>query len=147
MCKLSNFTSDTIEGRLAIARDAITKLGVRAALLGTRPNTPPESPKWGYEGVDRPHKEVAKYRARIRFCDASTGSDVRISSTGYDDPSDAGYWYMCAHIKAWGTLSYFVNEIGEKMVAHLLKGTPIWGRRTMADNLRGIRTDENVPLC
>ena len=140
-------TAETPEGRLTIARKAIAKLGVRAAMLKTRPNRPPEPPKWGWEGVDQPVKGVEKYRARIRFCDASTGSDVRISSTGYDNPADAGYWYMCAHIKAWGTLSYFVNEIDPDMVAFLLEGAPRWGSRQIQDNLRNVNTDRNAPVC
>lgn len=136
----------TPERRIEIARDMLVKLGTRAAALGLHPSSPPESPKWGYEGVDKPNKKVAKYRARIRFCDASTGKDIRISSTGYDDPADAGYWYMCAHIRAWGALSYYAKEIHPKMLTFLLQSNPVWGPRQIRDNLQGIHLERNAIL-
>lgn len=132
---------ETFETRMAIARDVLAKLGTRRAAQGLQPSHPPESPKWGFEGVDRPHKGRPKYRARIRFCDAAAGKDVRISSTGYDDPADAGYWYMCAHIRAWGALSHFAAEVTPKMLTFLEKGAPT----PIRDNLRGIKTERNAP--
>lgn len=141
MSNATKKTADTAAGRLAIATDVLNKLGARRAAQGLQPPHPPEAPKWGFEGVDQPHKGRPKYRARIRFCDASAGRDVRINSTGYDNPADAGYWYMCAHIAAWGALSYFAAEFTPKMLAFLESGTPT----PIRGNLQGIDTEKNTP--
>lgn len=97
--------------RATIAREVIAKLGTRRALDGTRPvPTPTENPT-GFEGVDAIGKR-GKYRARIRYCDALTGGDVRVTlGCSFRSAEEAGFAYATAHIQLWGALSYFVGEL------------------------------------
>ncbi len=94
--------------RAEIANIVIAKLGATRAKDGTTPNTPPIANKVGFEGVDY---TGGKFRARIRFSNALNGSDVRLTLGRFDNAADAGYAYAAAHVRLWGSLSYFVGEI------------------------------------
>ena len=124
--------------RLRIAQQVIAKFGTRRAAQGLQPPHPPENPKHGWDGVDIADKGGRTYRARIRFCEALTGKDARINQRGFADAADAGYWYMCAHIQAWGALSRYAEEIDPEVLAFLNKGGG-----GVRDNLRGVNTEHN----
>ena len=95
--------------REQVARKAIEKLGTRRVKDGTHPTKPPEPNKVGFEGVDV--LPSGNYRARIRFCDALSGRDTRVTLGTYKDAEQAGLAYRTAHISLWGSLSYFVGEL------------------------------------
>ena len=128
---------DSAAKRLQIAQSVITKFGTRRAAQGLQPAHPPEAPKHGWDGVDIADKGGRTYRARIRFCEASTGKDVRINQRGFADAADAGYWHMCAHIRAWGALSRYAEEIDPEVLAFLADGADT----SVRDNLRGLSLD------
>jgi len=92
-----------------IAQDIIRRLGVRRAKEGTRPIPPAIPNKTGFEGVDF---TGGKYRAQIRFSDALSGQDTRITLGRFDSAESAGMAYRAAHIHLWGALSYFLGGVG-----------------------------------
>ncbi len=91
-----------------VAQNVIARLGIRRAKDGNRPTKPPIPNKTGFDGVDF---SGGKYRARIRFCDALSGKDTRITLGRFSNPETAGYAYRVAHIHLWGSLSYFLGEV------------------------------------
>ena len=102
--------------RERIARKAIERLGVARAREAGEPLAPPEPNKVGFPGVDaltrgKPPVLTGKYRARIRFTDALSGSDTRITLGTFNCAEDAGFAYRAAHIHLWGSLSYFLGEV------------------------------------
>ena len=94
--------------RQQIAREVISKLGCQRAKDGTHPTVPPIANKVGFAGVDYTN---GSFRARIRFCNALSGKDTRITLGRFDTPAEAGFAYAAAHVVLWGSLSYFVREI------------------------------------
>lgn len=97
-------TTATIKlDRAIILNEVIAKIGLRRALEAAEPNVTPEPNKWGVVGVDY---TGGKFRARIRFCDASTGQDVRITLMRTDSLEDADYAYRAAHVALWGSASW-----------------------------------------
>jgi hypothetical protein len=97
-----------------ITNRVIRKLGTRRAAEAKR--TPPEgvltngqnTPNpTGFDGVDCVGR---KYRARIRFCDALSGADVRVTLGTYGSAEEAGYAYCEAHIRLWGVASRYAPE-------------------------------------
>jgi hypothetical protein len=122
----ATFATDTTPAtRRIIAEQVIAKLGARRAAQGLQEPHPPENPKYGFEGVDIPRKPTGnrppKYRARIRFCDALEGGDVRISQCGFDTPEEAGVWVGLAHVLAWGALSRYADEYDLELLAKLIQ--------------------------
>ncbi len=99
----------TILERTIVARKAIENLGARRARDGQSVNVPPEPNKTGFDGVDQ--LPSGSYRARIRFCNALTGEDTRLSLGAYKSAEAAGLAYRSAHLHLWGALSYFVGEV------------------------------------
>lgn len=118
----TTFTTDTTPAtRRAIAYQVIAKLGARRAAQGLQEPHPPENPKYGFEGVDIPRKGGSKFRARIRFCDALTGEDVRIGQCGFATPAEAGAWVGAAHVLVWGALSRYADEFEPELLAKLIQ--------------------------
>ena len=102
--------------REKIAQKAIERLGVARAREASEPMSPPEPNKVGFPGVDalkrgKPPVLTGKFRARIRFTDALSGADTRITLGTFDCAEDAGFAYRAAHIHLWGSLSYFLGEV------------------------------------
>lgn len=89
--------------RVVILNDVIAMLGTRRALEAAETHVTPEPNKWGCVGVDY---TGGKYRARIRFCDALTGADTRITLIRTDNLSQADYAYRAAHVLLWGSASW-----------------------------------------
>jgi hypothetical protein len=114
-------TETTAETRRATAYSIIAKLGARRAAQGLQEPHPPENPKYGFEGVDIPRKGGSKYRARIRFCDALSGDDVRIGQCGFDTPEEASEWVGVAHVLVWGALSRYADEFEPELLAELIE--------------------------
>lgn len=104
----------TIAQRAEIANRVIRKLGTRRAreakrtpppgVLTNGQNTPNPT---GFDGVDCIGK---KYRARIRFCDALSGNDCRVTIGTFDSAEKAGYAYCEAHTLLWGSASRYTPE-------------------------------------
>jgi hypothetical protein len=104
----------TLAQRADIANRVIRKLGNRRAseakrtppvgVLTNGQNTPNPT---GFDGVDCVGR---KFRARIRFCDALSGADVRMTLGSYASAEEAGYAYCEAHTRLWGSASRYTPE-------------------------------------
>jgi len=94
--------------RFTIANAVIAKLGHRRAREASMPLRPPVPNPTGFDGVD---KLGGRYRARIRFCDALSGKDVRLTLGMFDTAERAGYAYAAAHVKLWGAASRYTREL------------------------------------
>jgi len=104
----------TLEKRNEIALRVIAKLGNRRAreakrtpdqgVLTNGATTPNPT---GFDGVDPIGR---KYRARIRFCDALSGADCRVTLGTYGSAEEAGYAYCEAHVRLWGSASRYTSE-------------------------------------
>jgi hypothetical protein len=95
----------TIE-REEIAQSVLRKLGTRRAAEAARPCYPPIPNPHGFDGVD---KSGNKYRARIRYCDALSGKDTRITLGRFATAEQAGFAYATAHIQLWGSHSRYLQ--------------------------------------
>lgn len=102
--------------RAEILNKVIAKVGAKRALeakttkegvLTIGQNIP--NP-YGFDGVDKPDKRSRKFRARIRFTDALSGQDVRLTLGSFDSAEEAGYAYAMAHIKLWGSASRYNDD-------------------------------------
>ncbi len=93
--------------RAIILNEVIAKLGTRRAMEAAETHVTPEPNKWGCVGVDF---TGGKFRARIRFCDALTGQDVRVTLTRTDNVADADYAYRAAHTLLWGSASWAAGD-------------------------------------
>ena len=94
--------------KLQIAIDVVTRLGAARAKDGTHLHPPVYANKTGYHGVDYVN---GKFRSRIRFSDALSGRDVRLTLGRFENVEDAGYAYAAAHVALWGGLSYFAGDV------------------------------------
>jgi hypothetical protein len=106
--------------RYLIASAVITKLGARRALEATRPIYPPIPNPNGFDGVDK--LPSGNYRARIRFCNALDGNDTRVTLGSYKTPDKAGLAYALAHIRLWGSVSRYSQDIPETDLLALIAG-------------------------
>ena len=88
-----------------ILNKVIAKLGNARATEASQPAHPPVANPTGFDGVDE--LPSGKYRARIRFCNALNGSDVRPTLGSYQSAEQAGYAYALAHLRLWGDASRF----------------------------------------
>lgn len=93
----------TATDRAIILNEMIAKVGTKRALEASETHVTPEPNKWGCVGVDY---TGGKYRARIRYCDALTGQDTRITLIRTNDLADADYAYRAAHVLLWGSASW-----------------------------------------
>lgn len=89
--------------RAKVLNTVIEKLGTARALEASETHVTPHPNRFGCVGVDF---TGGKYRARIRFCDASTGRDVRITLIRTDSLSEADFAYRAAHVALWGSASW-----------------------------------------
>jgi len=95
--------------RTRILNSVVQRLGTRRAreakgtttIGATIPNPT------GFDGVDIVGR---RYRARIRYCDALTGSDTRLTLGMYDCAESAGYAFCMAHIGLWGCASRYTTD-------------------------------------
>jgi hypothetical protein len=97
-----------------ITNCVIRKLGTRRAreakrtpdqgVLTNGQNTPNPT---GFDGVDPIGR---KFRARIRYCDALSGQDTRLTIGTFDSAESAGFAYCQAHILLWGVASRYASE-------------------------------------
>ncbi|MFA5344811.1 MAG: hypothetical protein WC315_00855 [Candidatus Omnitrophota bacterium] len=109
--------------RYAIANAAIAKLGARRAMEASRPVYPPIPNPTGFDGVDLLPGRYPRYRARIRFCDALSGQDTRITlGTRFDSAEQAGYAYAAAHVKLWGAVSRYTRDISPDELQAMIDG-------------------------
>ena len=93
--------------RAVILNEVIERLGPRRAQEAAETHVTPEPNKHGCVGVDF---TGGKYRARIRFCDALTGQDTRITLIRTDNVADADYAYRAAHVLLWGAASWAADD-------------------------------------
>jgi hypothetical protein len=93
--------------RAKVLNEMIAKVGTARALEAGEPNVTPEPNKWGVVGVDY---TGGKFRARIRYCDALTGQDVRITLIRTDSLEEADYAYRAAHVLLWGSASWACDD-------------------------------------
>jgi hypothetical protein len=97
--------------RLAMAHEVIQRLGARRAVEASLPIKPPTPSKWGFDGVDKITRNARNFRARIRFCDALSGGDVRVTLGSFPTAETAGRAYAMAHVRLWGSVSRYCGEI------------------------------------
>jgi hypothetical protein len=104
----------TLEKRNEIALRVIAKLGNRRAAEAKR--TPQNGVltngancvnPTGFDGVDQIGR---KFRSRVRFCDALSGADVRVTLGTYGSAEEAGFAYCEAHVRLWGSASRYTPE-------------------------------------
>jgi hypothetical protein len=93
--------------RAELLNTVLAKLGARRALEASETHATPIPNPHGLVGVDFTH---GKYRARIRFCDALSGEDVRITLVRTDCPDEAQYAYRAAHVALWGSASWACDD-------------------------------------
>jgi len=88
-----------------IQNDVIRRLGTDRATEASKPAHPPTPNPLGFDGVDI--LPSGKYRARIRYCSALTGTDCRLTLGAHESAEQAGYAYAIAHLRLWGSASRF----------------------------------------
>jgi len=96
--------------RAQVLNKVLARLGTARALEASITHAPAEPSKMGCNengdpivGVDYDGK---KYRARIRYCDALSGADVRVTLIRTDSLEDADCAYRWAHVVLWGSASW-----------------------------------------
>lgn len=89
--------------RAVILNEVLERLGSARALEAAETHETPEPNKYGCVGVDF---TGGKYRARIRFCNALTGQDIRITLLRSESLTEADYAYRAAHVALWGSASW-----------------------------------------
>jgi hypothetical protein len=105
--------------RMSIANGVIAKLGARRALEATRPIYPPTPNPWGFDGVDK--LPSGKFRARIRFCESLSGQDSRFTLGSFPSADVAGFAYCSAHIRLWGAVSRYKQDITDSELLALIE--------------------------
>jgi len=95
-------TLDALD-RAKVLNEVIARLGHARAAEASETHVTPEPNKWGCVGVDY---TGGKYRARIRYCDALNGQDVRVTLIRTNDLAEADYAYRAAHVLLWGSASW-----------------------------------------
>lgn len=93
--------------RAEILNSVLGKLGARRALEASETHNTPEPNPLGLVGVDFTN---GKFRARIRFCDALDGSDIRLTLLRSDNPEECDYAYRAAHVALWGSASWACDD-------------------------------------
>jgi hypothetical protein len=100
--------------RAVVLNDVLNRLGATRAVEASETHETPEPSKMGYAadgkpivGVDLHH---GKYRARIRYCDALSGRDVRVTLIRTECLEDAAWAYRYAHVALWGSASWAASD-------------------------------------
>jgi len=116
-----------------ISTAVVERLGLRRAREASLYHNPPIENPTGWEGVDQlPTRQdrPSRYRARIRFCDALSGADTRVTlGTKYENAEKAGYAYGVAHIRLYGAVSRYSGAVSTDTLAFLIQGVPYGGTR------------------
>jgi hypothetical protein len=116
--------------RAKVLNKVLERLGPARALEAGNPAVPPEPNKMGLADDGKPIIGVdfdgGKYRARIRYCDALSGQDVRITLIRTDCLDEAVWAYRYAHVALWGSASW----CGDDDVVELVQSyRSYWGVR------------------
>lgn len=90
-----------------ILNEVLARLGTARALEASETHAMPEPNKFGVVGVDFTN---GKFRARIRYCDALSGQDVRLTLLRTNDLDSAAYAYRVAHVALWGAASWTADD-------------------------------------
>ncbi len=100
--------------RAVILNDVLARLGFARAAEAAETHVTPEPNKMGYAddgkpivGVDTHH---GKYRARIRYCVALSGADIRVTLIRTDCLEEAVWAYRYAHVALWGSASWASDD-------------------------------------
>ncbi len=104
-------TSETT--RAEVLNKVLRKLGRARALEANDTHATPEPSQFGIWDDGKPVVGVdldGKYRARIRFCDALSGKDTRITLIRTDSLEDAVWAYRFAHVALWGSASWAADD-------------------------------------
>jgi len=96
--------------RAKVLNEVLKRLGsARAREAGNTHNTP-EPNSFGLAPDGLPIVGVdftgGKYRARIRFCEALSGQDTRLTLLRTDSLAEATLAYRLAHVALWGAASW-----------------------------------------
>ena len=94
--------------------NVLTRLGSARALEASATHETPEPNKMGYADDGKPIVGVdaffGRYRARIRYCAALSGDDVRVTLIIADCLEDAVWAYRYAHVALWGSASWASDD-------------------------------------
>jgi hypothetical protein len=90
-----------------ILNAVLERLGTARAIEASETHITPEPNKFGVVGVDF---TGGKYRARIRFCNALSGQDTRLTLIRTDSLDEAEYAYRAAHVALWGSASWAADD-------------------------------------
>ena len=93
--------------RAVVLNKVLERLGSARALEAAETHVTPEPNKFGCVGVDYTGN---KFRARIRYCDALSGEDVRITLIRTDSLEEADWAYRYAHVVLWGSASWASSD-------------------------------------
>jgi hypothetical protein len=93
--------------RAKVLNEVLRKLGTARALEAAETHETPVPNRYGCVGVDF---TGGKYRARIRYCDALSGQDVRVTLIRTDCLEEAAWAYRYAHVALWGSASWAAND-------------------------------------
>ena len=117
--------------RAKVLNEVIGRLGADRAVEANRKVGPiasnpsglgPKDNPTGFEGVDEiPSRIGRRFRARIRYCSALQGRDVRITLTSRaGDAEEAGFYFAAAHVRLWGSASRFAPDFSAGELEKLL---------------------------
>lgn len=100
--------------RAKVLNEVLGRLGTARALEASETHVTPEPNKFGYADDGKPVVGVdftgGKYRARIRYCDALSGQDVRVTLIRTDCLDEAVWAYRYAHVALWGSASWAADD-------------------------------------
>jgi hypothetical protein len=100
--------------RAVVLNKVLAKLGTARAVEASETHVTPEPNKMGYADDGKPVVGVdftgGKYRARIRYCDALNGQDVRVTLIRTDSLDEAIWAYRYAHVALWGNASWAADD-------------------------------------
>lgn len=100
--------------RAVALNEVLERLGSARALEAAETHVTPEPNKMGYADDGKPVVGVdftgGKYRARIRYCDALSGEDIRITLIRTDCLDEAIWAYRYAHVILWGSASWAADD-------------------------------------
>jgi len=96
--------------RAKVLNEVLGRLGPTRALEANDTHITPAPSQLGVWDDDYPVVGVdihhGKYRARIRYCDALSGQDVRITLIRSEELEDAVWAYRYGHVALWGSASW-----------------------------------------
>ena len=100
--------------RAVVLNKVIEKLGTARAIEASETHVTPEPNKMGYADDGKPVVGVdftgGKFRARIRYCDALSGADTRLTLIRTDSLDEAVWAYRYAHVALWGNASWAADD-------------------------------------